>query len=111
MSRSGVELIVASLNPAIVAARRATQTIPIVMLAGTFPVEFGFVQSLARPGGNVTGTAALVVEQFTKTFEFVRQLSPRRTRIAWLAGPVAPGFEQVLKSRATRFRMPLKCWA
>ena len=52
------------------------------------------MESLARPGGNVTGTAVQVAELFTKTFQFVRELAPTRTRLAWLAGPVAPGSEQ-----------------
>ena len=92
--RSRVELIVAALNPSIIAARRATPTIPIVMLGGSFPVEFGFAKSLARPGGNVTGTAVQPIEQFSKTFQFLRDLAPRRTRIAWLSGSSLPGFEQ-----------------
>lgn len=52
-----VEIIVARTNLPIQAAMKATQTIPIVMLNGNFPVEYGLVQSLARPGGNVTGTS------------------------------------------------------
>ena len=94
LARLRVELIMATGNPATMAARRATQTIPIVMIGGWLPVEFGLVESLARPGGNVTGTAVQVAELFTKTFQFVRELAPARTRIAWLSGPVAPGSEQ-----------------
>jgi putative ABC transport system substrate-binding protein len=56
--RLDVELIYASLNAPIFAAKRATSTIPIVMSGAVEPVQFGFVQSLAHPGGNVTGTAA-----------------------------------------------------
>ena len=97
LARSGVELILAS-NPAIVAARRATQTIPIVMIAGVFPVEVGVVQSLARPGGNVTGTALEIVELYARTFQFMRELAPSRTRLAWLTGPPAPGFDQVMQA-------------
>jgi len=90
LARSGVELIVANGNAAIAAARRATLAIPIVMIAAGSPVEFRFVESLARPGGNVTGTAVPVFELFNKTFQLMRELAPRRTRIAWLAGPI-PG--------------------
>ena len=103
--RSGVELILAALNPAIIAAQRAalnpaiiaaqraTRTIPIVMISGLFPVEFGWVQSLARPGGNVTGTALELVEFYAKAFQVMRELAPRRTRLAWLTGPMPPGFD------------------
>jgi putative ABC transport system substrate-binding protein len=70
--RSGVELILASLLPAIIAAQRATRTIPIVMISGLFPVEIGLVQSLARPGGNVTGTSVEIVEFYARTFQVMR---------------------------------------
>lgn len=55
--RLKVELIVARTNDPIEAAKRATRTIPIVMLNGSYPVELRLVESLARPGGNVTGTS------------------------------------------------------
>ena len=93
--RSGVELIYAVLNSAAIAARRATKTIPIVMVGGTFPVEVGLVQSLARPGGNVTGTAVEVVELYARTFQLMRELAPRRTHIVFLTVPAAPGFERI----------------
>ena len=51
-----VDLIVAWTNPEILAAKRATTTIPIVMVSGQVPVEAGLIDSLVRPGGNVTGT-------------------------------------------------------
>jgi len=93
--RSDVELIVASLIPAIIAARRVTQSIPIVMGGGVLPVELGLVQSLGRPGGNVTGTVVQVVELAAKTYEFMRELAPRRTRIAHLGAPIPAGSEQI----------------
>ena len=95
LARSGVELIVANGNPAVAAARRATLAIPIVMMGAGFPVELRFVESLARPGGNVTGTAVQVFELFNKTVQLMRELAPRRTRIAWLAGPI-PGLSDQL---------------
>jgi putative ABC transport system substrate-binding protein len=95
---SEVELILASINPATIAARRATQTIPIVMIGAGFVVELGLVQSLARPGGNVTGTAVEVVEQYAKSFQFMRELAPRRTRMVNLLGPATGGSEQLAQA-------------
>jgi putative tryptophan/tyrosine transport system substrate-binding protein len=83
--RSKVEIIVARTNSPIQAAMKATQTIPIVMLNGNFPVELGLVQSLARPGGNVTGTSYLASpEVFAKHFQILKELAPRTDRIAVL---------------------------
>jgi putative ABC transport system substrate-binding protein len=63
---SNVDVIVAFVLDQILAAKRATSTIPIVMLYGAAPVELGLVASLAHPGGNVTGTAAVPLELSTK---------------------------------------------
>ena len=83
--RSKVEIIVARTNAPIRAAMKATQTIPIVMLNANFPVEDGLVQSLARPGGNVTGTSYWVsTEIFGKHFQILKELAPRTDRIAAL---------------------------
>jgi putative ABC transport system substrate-binding protein len=59
--RLKVDVIVAVTNQPILAAKRATTSIPIVMIAGLDPVAFGLVASLSRPGGNVTGTSASAV--------------------------------------------------
>jgi putative ABC transport system substrate-binding protein len=81
--RNKVELIVARTNYPIVAAMKATQTIPIVMLNGNFPVEVGLVRSLARPGGNVTGTSYWAsTEIFAKHFQILKELAPRTDRVA-----------------------------
>lgn len=83
--RSKVEIIVARTNSPIQAAMNATKTIPIVMLNGNFPVEAGFVASLARPGGNVTGTSYWVsTEIFGKHLQILRELAPRTDRVAML---------------------------
>lgn len=83
--RSKVEIIVARTNAPVQAAMKATQTIPIVMLNGNFPVEVGLVQSLARPGGNVTGTSYWAsTEIFGKHFQILKELAPRTDRIAAL---------------------------
>jgi putative ABC transport system substrate-binding protein len=83
--RSKVEVIVARTNLPIQAAMAATQTIPIVMLNGNFPVENGLVKSLAQPGGNVTGTSYwATVDVFGKHFQILKELAPRTDRIAVL---------------------------
>jgi putative ABC transport system substrate-binding protein len=81
--RNRVEIIVARTSFPIQAAMKATQTIPIVMLNGNFPVESGLVHSLARPGGNVTGTSYLPsTEIFAKHFQILKELAPRTDRVA-----------------------------
>lgn len=83
--RSKVEIIVARTNAPVQAAIKATQTIPIVMLNGNFPVENGLVESLARPGGNVTGTSYWAsTEIFGKHFQILKELAPRTDRVAAL---------------------------
>lgn len=82
---SMVEVIVARTNFPIRAAMNATRTIPIVMLNGNFPVETGLVQSLARPGGNVTGTSYVAsTAVFEKHFQILKELAPRTERVAVL---------------------------
>jgi putative ABC transport system substrate-binding protein len=69
------------------AAQQATSSIPIVALVG-FPVESGFVKSLSRPGGNITGFAVIADELAVKRLELLRDLLPRVSRIAVLWDPV-----------------------
>jgi putative ABC transport system substrate-binding protein len=77
-----VELIMASFNDAIAAAKRATRSIPIVMFNSVNPVEQGFVESLARPGGNVTGTAWSAPEITAKILQVLQEAAPRVKRVA-----------------------------
>jgi putative tryptophan/tyrosine transport system substrate-binding protein len=79
-----VDIIVARATPAVQAAQHATQTIPIVMSAAD-PVGAGFVASLARPGGNITGTSAMGPELAGKRLEVLRALLPQLSRVAFLA--------------------------
>jgi putative ABC transport system substrate-binding protein len=88
--RRRVDVIVALIHPEINAARRATSTIPIVMVIGVDPVGYGFARSLARPGGNVTGLTWDADPEFTaKSVEIVAEILPRLRRIG---GIVDRGF-------------------
>jgi putative ABC transport system substrate-binding protein len=74
-------------DPAAFAAKRASQTIPIVFMVGRNPVELGLVSSLNYPGGNSTGINLLVAETESKRFEILRQLVPTASRFAVFINP------------------------
>jgi len=79
------------------AAKAATVTIPIVMLQDNDPVGNGFVASLARPSGNITGLATLAPEISGKRLELLKQIVPRLSRVAVLGTSTNPGNAQLLK--------------
>ena len=87
LARRRVSVIVAISPPSISAAKVATTTIPIVFLVGEDPVKLGFVTSLARPGGNLSGINFLTSEVTAKRLEFLRELVPAATRVAVLVNP------------------------
>jgi putative tryptophan/tyrosine transport system substrate-binding protein len=82
-----VAVIVSMSTTAALAARAATQTIPIVFVAGADPVERGVVPSLARPGGNITGFTFFASELAAKRLELLYQLLPNASPMALLMGP------------------------
>ncbi len=88
--RSKVDVIVASLTPAVTAARKATSDIPIVMAPAGDPVATGLISSLARPGGNITGVSATAAELSSKNLELVRDILPAARNIAVLHNPNDP---------------------
>lgn len=91
--RLKVDLIVASAPAATRVAKEATTTIPIVMVLVADPVAFGFVASLARPGGNVTGFAFLLPEISGKRLDLLKEAIPKLSRVAVLwnaANPYKP---------------------
>jgi len=87
--RLKVDLIVASGTPAVLAAKSATTTIPIVMSNTGDPVGAGLVASLARPGGNVTGFSSLASELNTKRLEILKDAVPKLARVGFLRPPGA----------------------
>jgi putative ABC transport system substrate-binding protein len=87
---SKVDVIVAAGDPAIHAARHATSTIPIVMVAGADPVGSGLVTSLARPGRNLTGLSALSPELSGKRLQLLTESIPRVSRMAVFWNPADP---------------------
>jgi putative ABC transport system substrate-binding protein len=86
-----MDVIVAHAPAAVRAAKNATTSIPIVMAHGGDPVAQGFVASLARPGGNVTGVSNLSAELSGKRLEFLKEVLPKLSRVAVLWNPEAPG--------------------
>ena len=88
--RLGVDVIVASPSVSAVPAKKATATIPIVMVNAGDPVGVGLVASLARPGGNVTGLAWSVGVSYGKHLELLQQIVPKARRVAILTNPANP---------------------
>jgi putative tryptophan/tyrosine transport system substrate-binding protein len=86
-----VDVIVAAGTVAVQVAREATKTIPIVTPVITDPVEAGFVASLARPGGNITGLTLISVQLSGKRLELLREVVPRISRVAVLSNPTSLG--------------------
>lgn len=86
-----VRVLVAPNNVAIEAARKATATIPIVMVTSIDPVAAGFVATLARPGGNITGIANLQRDLSAKRIEMLREMFPKLSRLAILWDEKGPG--------------------
>jgi putative ABC transport system substrate-binding protein len=101
-------IVVTGGDPDIRAAKNATKTIPIIMMgSGTDPVEAGFIDSLARPGGNVTGLTLLRVELGGKRLELLKEVVPKLARAAVLYDPALPSsvlqLNEVLQPRRVRW--------
>ncbi len=87
--RLKVSVVAAAGPSAIQAAKQATKTIPIVMAAVADPVAAGFVASLARPGGNITGLSEMEPELVGKQLELLKEVVPKVSRVAFLGNPRA----------------------
>ena len=95
--RLKVNVIVAAGPPAIQAAKQATETIPIVMAAVADAVAAGFVASLARPGGNITGLSLMHSELVGKQLELLKEVLPKVSRVALLGNPANPNYAPLLR--------------
>jgi putative tryptophan/tyrosine transport system substrate-binding protein len=108
-------LLIAGGAPLIQAAKNATNTIPIVMTgAGLDPVAAGFIDSLARPGGNVTGVTNLTRELAGKRLELLKEAVPKLARISVLYDPALPGaireIKEVLPAAARELGLTVRSW-
>jgi putative tryptophan/tyrosine transport system substrate-binding protein len=92
-----VDVIITGGPPATPAAKEATATIPIVMAHDTDPVASGFVASLARPGGNITGLSTLGPEIGGKRLELLKEIVSKLSRVTVFATSTQPGYAQELK--------------
>jgi putative ABC transport system substrate-binding protein len=89
--RLNVDLLVVATTPAVQAAKNATKTIPIVFFGVTDPVAAGLVDSLARPGGNITGFTNIASVLSGKRLELLKETVPKLSRVAVLWNPQNPG--------------------
>src|SRR5215475_13918879 len=80
-------------GPAVLAAKAATSTIPIVFALGADPIKLGLVASLSRPGGNMTGVTFLSAELTGKRLDLLREIAPRTMTVAYITDPGAPDSE------------------
>jgi putative tryptophan/tyrosine transport system substrate-binding protein len=107
-----VDVLVSGVAPAIHAAKRATKTIPIVMVVTVDPVATGLVDSLARPGGNITGLTRLTRELSGKRLELLTEVVPGISRVGllWSATPgaeaqtAAPNYEAAARAMKIQFQ-------
>ena len=109
--RRKADVIVPSTTPAALAAKNATRTIPIVLLAMGDPVGTGLVTSLARPGANVTGTSLMVSDLAAKRLELLKEAIPGISRVhvlSYLADPIARLQVKAMKEAAQSLGVTLQ---
>ncbi len=93
--------VIATINtPTVLAAKAATQTIPIIFGVGVDPIKFGLVASLNRPGGNLTGVTQLNIEMEAKRVQVLHELIPAATSIALLINPTSPAYSEAATETA-----------
>jgi putative tryptophan/tyrosine transport system substrate-binding protein len=84
-------------STAVLAAKAATSTIPIVFMLPTDPIKFGVVTSLSRPGGNLTGVAGLTAELTAKRLDLLLRMAPSAATVAYLTNPEARNSEEATR--------------
>jgi ABC-type uncharacterized transport system substrate-binding protein len=103
------DAILASATPAVAALRQQTRTIPMVFVLVVDPVGQGFVQSLPRPGGNITGFSAYDAPIMGKWLQFLKEIAPDVTRVAVIfnpdTAPFAPLYNRAIEAAASTFGM------
>src|SRR5262245_6699440 len=99
-----VDIMLIASTPAVQAAQKATQTIPIVMTLVSDPVEDHIVTSLARPGGNVTGLSLMHPELSGKRLGLLKEVSPRVSRVAVFWSSSTPAYRVILSETETAAR-------
>jgi putative tryptophan/tyrosine transport system substrate-binding protein len=107
----GVDVVVGTATPSVLALKRATRTIPIVMGTASDPVQAGLVESLARPGGNITGSAVLFPEVTAKQMEVIKEAQVKTSRILVIgnwSNPAIPILWNSLQSPAQRLNVRLE---
>ena len=97
LARAKVDVIFTASAEGVSAAQQATKTIPIVFGTVQDPLASGLVESLARPGGNVTGVSAVAPDLNGKRLEILKEIAPRVNRVAFLWSPASPGAQANLK--------------
>jgi putative ABC transport system substrate-binding protein len=103
--RRGVAAIMAGPPPAALAAKRATQTIPIVFTSGADPVKIGLVSTFNRPGGNATGFHIQFIQLVEKRLSLLHEMVPRAARIAVLVNPANPKAETIVRNATKTARV------
>jgi putative ABC transport system substrate-binding protein len=93
--RLKVDVIVTAVTQASLAAKNATATIPIVMVAVANPVDSGLIASLARPGANISGTSVMNDEVVGKQLELLKEILPKISRVAAMWNPANPVFQKL----------------
>jgi putative tryptophan/tyrosine transport system substrate-binding protein len=101
---SNVDVIVAWGTPTVIAVRRATSTVPIVMVAVGDPVGSGFIASLARPGGNITGLTTIAADLSAKLMELFAELVPSMKRVGVVRNPNNPNVTMQLRETENAVR-------
>jgi ABC-type uncharacterized transport system substrate-binding protein len=98
--RINVDMVVAVVTQASLAAKKATGKIPIVMIGVSDPVGSGLVVSLARPGANITGNSSMTAEVVGKQLELLKETLPKISRVAALWNPANPVFQAIQRKEA-----------